>query len=74
MSLVPEAIDILKAKTELDYFPADYERLLEIIPQYDTFWGHVNLKVDKEVIKRAERLKVINTASTGTDHIDKVEA
>jgi D-3-phosphoglycerate dehydrogenase len=48
--------------------------LLDVIGQYDAFWGHTDLKVDHAVLARARQLKVILTASTGTDHIDKQEA
>jgi len=74
LSLVPEAMNMLKKNADVDYFPANYNHLLEIVHQYDAFWGHVNLKVDKEVLKRAKRLRVINASATGTNHIDKVEA
>ena len=74
LSLAPEARSILEEKVDLDYLPADKAKLMELIEHYDAFWGHVPLKITKEVLERGKRLKVINTASTGTDHIDKVEA
>jgi len=74
LSCVPEAIDILRDGVELDYKPADRNVLLDIIDQYDALWTHIDLKIDREVLERGTRLKVINSASTGTDHIDKEEA
>ena len=74
LSLVPEALEILREAVDLDYRPADPAVLLEIIGRYDAFWGHVDMKLDKAVLERAERLKAICAAATGTDHIDKDEA
>lgn len=69
--LPEEARRILEAACDVDYFPADRQRLLDLIADYDAFWGHFDFKVDEEVLARARRLKVVNTTSTGTDHIDK---
>lgn len=74
LSYSPEAEATLEAYGNADILPADRGRLLAIIRDYDAFWGHTELKLDQEVLDRAEKLKVINTASTGTDHIDKEEA
>lgn len=74
LSLAPEAHEILKSAVDLDYRPPDRSVLLDIIDQYDALWSHVDIKIDGEVLERAKRLKTINTASTGTDHIDKEEA
>lgn len=74
LSLTPEALKILQDAVDLDYRPNDRALLPDIIGEYDAFWGHVNTKIDKEIFERATRLKVINAAATGTDHIDKEEA
>lgn len=74
LSLVPEALELLRKSLDVDYFPADRGLLVDTIGQYDAFWGHLELKLDKPVLDKAERLRVICTASTGTDHIDKDEA
>lgn len=74
LSGAPEALAAMKQVAHVDVREPDRKVLLDIIGQYDAFWGHVNLKVDKAVLDRAARLKVINTASTGTDHIDTDEA
>jgi D-3-phosphoglycerate dehydrogenase len=71
--LPDEAKEILDAECDVDYLPADRAKLLEIIGSYDAFWGHFDFKVDKPVLERATKLKVVNTTSTGTDHIDKDE-
>lgn len=73
LSLAPEAMEILKQAIDLDYRPPDRHVLLESIADYDAYWGHLNLKVDREVLDRASRLRAVVTATTGTDHIDKEE-
>ena len=70
----PEALDIIKEIANVDYVPSSYKMLHKNIGNYDAYWGHVDVKVDSDVLSRAERLKVIATASTGTDHIDKETA
>ena len=74
LSLAPEARAILEEAADVDYRASDRAVLLDRIGSYDAFWGHVELKMDRAVLDRARRLKVICTASTGTDHIDKQEA
>ena len=73
LSGAPDAVETLNWVAEVDYCPSDRESLLQSIHNYDAFWVHVDLKIDQIVLERAKRLKVINTASTGTDHIDKEE-
>ena len=70
LSGVPETVDALRQLADVDLRDPDRNVLLETIDQYDAFWGHVDLKIDKTVLDRAKCLRVINTASTGTDHID----
>ena len=74
LSGAPEAVQALQQVGDVDLRDPDRQVLLDTIDQYDALWGHVDLKIDKCVLDRASRLKVINTASTGTDHIDKDEA
>lgn len=71
--LPAEARAILDAACRVDYLTADRERIAAVIHDYDAFWGHFDFKIDKPLLDRAARLKVINTASTGTDHIDREE-
>lgn len=74
LSLVPEVRAILDQALDVDYQPSSRPVLLETIGDYDALWGHMELKVDAQVLARAPKLKVICTATTGTDHIDKEEA
>lgn len=73
LSAAPQALATLREVADVDYRPPDRQVLKDTIDQYDAFWGHVELKLDAEILKNAKRLKVINTASTGTDHIDKAD-
>ncbi|MCH2130255.1 MAG: hypothetical protein MK179_14005 [Pirellulaceae bacterium] len=69
-----EGFQRLRETADIVIEPPDRSRLIELIEQFDVLWGHVDLKVDRDVLDRAPKLKVINTASTGTDHIDKQAA
>ena len=70
----PGALSELQRVARVDYVPSDRKALLDRIHAYEAFWGHPGLKIDREVLDRAANLKVVNTTSTGTDHIDKEEA
>ena len=74
LSGVPDAAQALHEVGTVDLREPDRQLLLDTIGQYDALWAHVDVKVDKAVLDKATRLKVINTASTGTDHIDRAEA
>jgi D-3-phosphoglycerate dehydrogenase len=41
------------------------------IGDYDAVWVELDMKLDRDVLARGTRLKAVNTATTGTDHIDK---
>ena len=69
-----EGMQQLQQAAEVIVVAPDRGRLLEMIGDFDAVWAHTDLKMDREVLDRARRLKVINTASTGTDHIDKEAA
>ena len=72
---LPDDVKALLAEVgQVDYMPRDRNLLRDVIADYDAIWIHFDVKVDAEVIARAGRLRVINTATTGTDHIDKVAA
>src|SRR5262249_46798627 len=46
------------------------KQLLETIGEYDAYVPTLRVIVDKEVLDRAKRLKVIASQATGTDHLD----
>ena len=70
LSMAPEAAAALGAVGRLDCRDPDQRVLEDIIDQYDVLWVHTEVQVNQEVLGRAARLRVINTASTGTNHID----
>jgi D-3-phosphoglycerate dehydrogenase / 2-oxoglutarate reductase len=55
---------------QVDYLDLTEEQLLQCIGQYDILVVGLSVKVSQAVIERGVRLKVIATATTGTDHID----
>src|ERR1043166_2192242 len=46
------------------------KQLLEKIADYDAYVPCLRIVVDKEVLDKAQRLKVIASQATGTDHLD----
>ena len=74
LSLVPDALERLREVADVDYVPADPEVLRQTLGGYDVYWGHVDVPVNADTLSRADRLRLIATASTGTDHIDKEAA
>ena len=47
--------------------------VLKIVADYDVIFTNPNkskVKIDKKILKKAKKLKIICTASTGTNHID----
>ena len=70
LSAAPEARSHLQDVCDLDERPSNRDQLLELIADYDAFWGHTELKLDNDFFSRATKLRAIATASTGRDHID----
>ncbi len=63
--------DITPRGIELVCIPdGDRARLLELIPGFDAYFCTLRIRVDAEVVRRAARLRLIATPSTGTDHLD----
>jgi len=69
-------IQALKDKgVQVDYIPdLSRDELLNIIPNYDIIVVRSRTKVDKEVIERGKRLKIIARAGIGLDNVDTEEA
>ena len=70
----PEALDPLKEFGEITMCQASQQKLVEMIPDYDVFMTSLTTRIDREVLDRAARLKVILSPATGLDHIDMEEA
>lgn len=69
-----KAKPILEKLGPVDYLKLDQNKLLEIILDYDIILVGLGLNINKEVIDRSAKLKVIATATTGLDHIDTTYA
>ena len=68
----PEAKEIIEDLAVVDYHePGDSKWLSEHVHEYDIIWVHTDTKVDASIIEKAEKLSIIASSSTGTDHIDK---
>ncbi|HIP92821.1 MAG TPA: phosphoglycerate dehydrogenase, partial [Desulfurobacteriaceae bacterium] len=68
-------IDILNEQPDIEvhYNPElfrNYEKILEIIPEYDALITRSGTPVKKELLDRAKKLKVVGRAGTGVDNID----
>jgi D-3-phosphoglycerate dehydrogenase len=50
--------------------PADSDYLREEITNYDIYFASLFVRLDNDIIKRAHRLRVVVTPSTGLDHLD----
>jgi D-3-phosphoglycerate dehydrogenase len=65
-----EAKKILSQLGDVDYVSMEQDQLKDRIGQYDILVIGLGLVFNREVLERANRLKVIATATTGFDHID----
>ncbi len=65
-------IDILESRgLRVDYKPGiGREELLKLIPEYEVLVVRSRTRVDRKVIERGERLRVIARAGVGLDNID----
>ncbi|ADN49669.1 hydroxyacid dehydrogenase [Vulcanisaeta distributa] len=66
----PQAMKMLSEVGEVDIKPMTTEQLKDAIRDYDAVIVSVWHRVTKDVIDAGRNLKVIGTASVGTDHID----
>ena len=73
-SAYPDVLDPLRKIAEVTELPARQELLLERIGEFDGFLTPLEVQSNREVLDRAEKLKVIVTPTTGTDHIDLLHA
>ena len=48
-----EGFQRLRETADIVIEPPDRSRLIELIEQFDVLWGHVYLKVDRDVLDRA---------------------
>ena len=65
-----EAVNLLKNIGDVVCKKMDRKELLERIPEFDIIIARVDTAIDKNLIDRANKLKIIATPITGTNHID----
>jgi D-3-phosphoglycerate dehydrogenase len=65
-----DAVALFKTLGEVTARKCTEKELLKIIPEYDILAIRVETKVTKAVIDAGKKLKIIATATTGTDHVD----
>ncbi|MHC4872823.1 MAG: NAD(P)-dependent oxidoreductase [Planctomycetota bacterium] len=70
ISHMPNVYDDLKTIADVDVVEPSREYLLENIHKYDAYIATLNIRFDKEIIDRAEKLKVIASSATGQDHME----
>ncbi len=66
----PQAMKMLSEVGEVDVKPMTTEQLKDAIRDYDAVIVSVWHRVTRDIIDAGRNLKVIGTASVGTDHID----
>ena len=70
----PEVKAFLDEVADVTYAEPDQDRLLDMIPGFDAYFGHFHIQVTREVIERGTALKAVASPTTGTDHIDIIAA
>ena len=70
----PGVLGPLENIAEVTVGDPEQKTLVDVIGEYDVYLASLRVRVDKETISRAQKLKVIATPSTGLDHIELEEA
>jgi D-3-phosphoglycerate dehydrogenase len=71
----PSSYEILEKHFELTIRPyLDGQELLDAVPGYEVILMRVDQFITREVIERADKLRIIAVASIGMDHIDHLAA
>ena len=66
----PASIAPLEAVGDVTTVPPDADALKRLLPEFDAYLATLFVRVTRDLLDAAERLKAIGTPSTGTDHID----
>src|SRR5579871_3455125 len=74
LAACPNALEPLEAIAEIVFLPASDEIVANRIAEFDAYISSLKVQVNRSLLERASRLRVIATASTGTDHIDMQQA
>ena len=70
LSLAPDALRTIQESLDVSICAPEHEAVRKEITHCEALWTHMNLQVDADLIEHAPRLRVVGTATTGTDHID----
>ncbi|KGQ20866.1 phosphoglycerate dehydrogenase [Thermus filiformis] len=63
--------EVKGARVQVDYRPGlSREELLEVIPAYDALITRSRTQVDREVLVRGKRLRVVGRGGVGVDNVD----
>ena len=65
-----DAVQAFDGIGEMHTLPQNYTKVFNVINQYDAYLAALPVRIDSNMVAKATRLKVIGTASTGTDHLD----
>jgi D-3-phosphoglycerate dehydrogenase len=70
LAAAPRAFDPLAELAEVVHVAPSSDLLAERIGEFDAYCASLHVRMTRSILERAARLRVIATASTGTDHID----
>ncbi|MBX9687726.1 MAG: phosphoglycerate dehydrogenase [Candidatus Obscuribacterales bacterium] len=66
-----EGLEIMRRSVEVDYLPeVSAEELLKIINSYEAMLVRSRCKVTREVLEKADKLRIVGRAGVGVDNID----
>jgi D-3-phosphoglycerate dehydrogenase len=66
----PDALAVFDGIGTVDTVPGDPDSVAAVIGEYDAYLAALTVPFDAAMVGRANRLKVIGSPSTGTDHLD----
>jgi len=66
----PDVLRPLASVAEIVSLPPDSRLIAKRIAEFDGCLASLHMRLDQKILSRAKHLRVIATASTGTDHID----
>ncbi len=67
----PEGLELMRRSVDVDYIPdVSQEKLLDIIHGYEAMLVRSRCKVTREVLEKADNLRIVGRAGVGVDNID----
>lgn len=70
MSVSPDALARLRSVADVTSLPASREQLLDRIATFDVLLTALKIQIDRDILEKAVRLRLIVTPTTGLDHVD----